>query len=188
MCRACWEVEHEDDDEENSEENSDQENGEPRERGPIVKQPLQTEIASAIDAIGEGKQERWATSGSLTGTFADPQLSVDSLGHIALPLNHVDARRIIAAGHQAPFGRKEQTIVDTTVRRTWEINAADLTIHSPAFEECIRNTVMTAVGELGVASNVGVTAELYKLLLYEPGAMFKPHVEYVSGRLMPDVY
>ena len=36
---------------------------------------------------------------------------------IATPLGSRDASKLIEAAHQAPFGRGEETIVDTSVRK-----------------------------------------------------------------------
>lgn len=36
---------------------------------------------------------------------------------IATPLGSRDASKLIEAAHQAPFGRREETIVDTSVRK-----------------------------------------------------------------------
>ena len=44
----------------------------------------------------------------------------------------------------------------------------------------LKDIVRTAAEDLGVAGGPdSVQAELYKMLLYEKGAMFKPHKEYV---------
>lgn len=190
MCRACYEKygDESDDDahdpffeddklEEDEDEVSEDNEPLPRQRGSLLKEPLQIDICHGIDCISQDTKGEWASSGPLSGPFADPILVVDEAGPIGFPLNEVDAQRIIAASHQAPFGKKEQTIVDTDVRRTWELNASDFTIGNRSFRQLVRNTVRTATAELGIASSVEVRADVYKTLLYEKGAMFKPHVE-----------
>ncbi|MGH8557272.1 MAG: hypothetical protein ACRESZ_07380 [Methylococcales bacterium] len=42
---------------------------------------------------------------------------------IALPLLKAQAERLIAVAKRAPYGRGEETLVDTEVRRTWQIDA-----------------------------------------------------------------
>lgn len=68
----------------------------------------------------------------LTGTFAfsrtysdapNPVLDVAGLGTIGLPLSVRDADAIKAQSSQAPFGMADRTVVDKTVRDTWEIDA-----------------------------------------------------------------
>jgi hypothetical protein len=50
-----------------------------------------------------------------------PRLTVDGVGQIALPLLPVQAEQLIALAERAPYGRGATTIVDTSVRRTWQI-------------------------------------------------------------------
>jgi len=48
----------------------------------------------------------------------NPGLYLNHGGTIGLPLSGRDAQAIIAASHQAPFERGEQTTVDKSVRKT----------------------------------------------------------------------
>src|SRR5262245_36207650 len=48
-----------------------------------------------------------------------PRLEVDGVGPIALPLLPAQAGELVAAAERAPYGRGEETLVDTSVRRTW---------------------------------------------------------------------
>ncbi len=98
-------------------------------------------------------------------------------GTIGLPLSSRDADAIISASHAAPFGKGEQTIVDEKVRKTWELSAGDFEIRNPVWDGFLKG-IVEKVGEgLGVGKGDAVRAELYKLLLYDEGAMFKAHQE-----------
>jgi hypothetical protein len=122
-----------------------------------------------------------------TGSFAlfgklqnppNPGLYLVNGGPIGLPLSDHDAQVIIAASHAAPFGKGHETIVDTSVRKTWEISPGDFEIKNPAWPSFLRDIVKKVSAGLGVdPAGKGVSAELYKLLLYDEGAMFKPHQE-----------
>jgi hypothetical protein len=102
---------------------------------------------------------------------------------IGLPLSNRDAQVIVAASHAAPFGKGEETLVDSRVRKTWELSAGDFQIRNPAWEPFLKSIVAKVSAGLGVdATGKGVSAELYKMLLYDEGAMFKPHQELVSSR------
>ena len=138
-------------------------------------------ISTALDEIAESV---FATFGS-TNAFIDPQLIVDPCGPITLPLNDVDASRIIAASHQALFGKGSHTIIDTTVRRTWEINGDVLKMQNQqGFQRLVDGALERVCKAFGLVDRrENVEAELYKLLLYEKGAMFKPHTEYVAPNL-----
>lgn len=50
-----------------------------------------------------------------------PLIEVDGAGPIALPLLPAQAAQLIAVGERAPYGRGGETLVDTAVRRTWQI-------------------------------------------------------------------
>ena len=52
-----------------------------------------------------------------------PLLEVDGVGPVALPLLPVQAEQFVAVAERAPYGRGEETLVDTAVRRTWQIGA-----------------------------------------------------------------
>ncbi|KAK5705274.1 hypothetical protein LTR97_002392 [Elasticomyces elasticus] len=87
----------------------------------------------------------------------DPYLTVDAGRPLMLPLSHPDAQRIIAASHPAPFGRGNETIIDQSVRKTWELNCDQLNIHNPAFQTYIANALRDSCKGLGLESHVGVT-------------------------------
>jgi hypothetical protein len=108
----------------------------------------------------------------------NPGIYLKNGGVVGLPLSERDALAIVAASHEAPFGKGEQTIIDTSVRKTWELSPDDFELRNPAWMSFIRSTV-TAVGVgLGIgACGRGVSAQLYKMLLYDEGALFKPHQE-----------
>ena len=111
--------------------------------------------------------------------LVDPHLCIGSDSRpILLPLQADGAARIAAAAHQASFGRGSETIINRDVRNTWEINADQITMHNgEAFQTMVSGEVLPFVSKsLGLAGR-SIGAELYKLLLYEPGAHFKPHTE-----------
>jgi hypothetical protein len=130
---------------------------------------------SGIQVLGS-----FATSGSFTN-YVHPGISVDGVGSIRLPLSSVDAESLIRASRPAPFGKGNQTLVDETVRKTWEIDGSKVSFSNEAWSGWLEAVVKKASRELGVSGGSGGTrAELYKMLLYEKGAMFKPHKEYVG--------
>jgi hypothetical protein len=108
----------------------------------------------------------------------NPGLRLKNGGLTGLPLSDRDAQAIVAASHEAPFGKGEETLVDTSVRKTWEISPGDFELRNPAWQPFIQGVVRKVSAGLGVdATGNGVSAELYKLLLYDEGALFKPHLE-----------
>ena len=110
--------------------------------------------------------------------FPNPALKVKGIGTVGLPLSDRDVVALKGVCHAAPFGKGAETLVDENVRRTWEIDARDVTFANPQWDEYVQKTIVPKVTEeLGVenGSTKFTRAEPYKLLLYEPGAHFRAH-------------
>ncbi|TVY13045.1 hypothetical protein LARI1_G009289 [Lachnellula arida] len=106
----------------------------------------------------------------------NPGIYLKEGGLVGLPLSDRDAEAIIAASHQAPFGKGEETLVDTTVRKTWEVSPGQFELKNPTWQPFVKTIVAKVSAGLGVdATGNGVSAELYKMLLYDEGALFKSH-------------
>ena len=102
-----------------------------------------------------------------------PRLEVEGVGSIALPLLSVQAEQIIAVAERAPYGRGTETLVDTDVRRTWQVGAEQVRISGKKWEQDLSEMVAQAAAGLGVSGTV--EAELYKLLVYDAGSFFVRH-------------
>jgi hypothetical protein len=61
-----------------------------------------------------------------------PSLVVDGIGRLSLPLPAAQAEALIASAERAPYGRGEATLVDTAVRRSWQVAPAQITIEDEA--------------------------------------------------------
>ncbi len=108
-----------------------------------------------------------------TAAIFPPQLEVEGVGVIALPLLDVQAEQLIAAAERAPYGRGGETVQDETVRRTWQIDASRVRIGGRHWQESLNAIVARAAAGLGVAEPVA--AEFYKLLVYGEGDFFVGH-------------
>jgi hypothetical protein len=80
---------------------------------------------------------------------------------------------LIRAATRAPYGRGSDTIIDTNVRRTWQIAADRVRIGGKHWGQTLADVVSRATEGLGVAEPV--TAELYKLLVYDKGSFVVSH-------------
>jgi hypothetical protein len=108
-----------------------------------------------------------------TTEFLAPLLEVDGVGPVALPLLPIQAEQLVAVAERAPFGRGEETLVDTAVRRTWQIGADRVRIRGQRWGRTLDTIVARVADGLGVGEPVA--AELYKLLVYDRGSFFVGH-------------
>jgi hypothetical protein len=114
----------------------------------------------------------FCTSGDVS--LVMPGLEVDGLGAVRLPLGKTQARKLARLGRQAPYGKGTETVVDTDVRRVWELDPEQFQLTNPKWKALIPTIVGAVQKELGLEER-RLTAHLYKLLLYEKGGFFLSH-------------
>lgn len=102
-----------------------------------------------------------------------PLLEVEGVGRIALPLLPLQIEPLIAAAERAPYGRGQETLVDTDVRRTWQIDAGRISLGGKHWQRTLECIVSRAA--LGLGVNDQIDAELYKMLVYDTGSFFVSH-------------
>ena len=111
---------------------------------------------------------------ALSHTFSStplPGLYIQGIGVIGFPLSDRDAKLIEATATQAPFGKGTETVVDTTVRDTFEINPDKFSFTNPAWPHFLQTIIDRMAGGLGLPPHLPPPrAELYKLLLYKTGS------------------
>ncbi|ROV99032.1 hypothetical protein VMCG_06678 [Cytospora schulzeri] len=105
--------------------------------------------------------------------FVNPGLQIaDCL--IPLPLVFLYAEQIKAVSRPAPFGRGDDTVVDHSVRLTWEIHLDEIRITNPAWPGFLDAIKHDAAHSLGLFP-ADIRLEPHKLLLYEEGSFFRRH-------------
>ncbi|WP_397569163.1 2OG-Fe(II) oxygenase [Schlesneria sp. T3-172] len=127
------------------------------------------ELERILNSLGESS--RFATSGQLPAVL--PGLEVDGFGSVGLPLAAVEAKRLIQQAEQAPYGRGEETIVDTDVRRVWQFEPTQFRLKNTDWATQIETAVEQIRRDFGLDQKI--SAHLYKLLVYEKGSFFAPH-------------
>ena len=150
---------------------------------------LTTELAEILHTVQ--RPGDFYTTGT-TDIFA-PRLEVAGVGPIALPLLPVQAQQLIAVAEQAPYGQASH-LIDTEVRRTWQIDPARVQIGGRHWEQTLADIVVRATA--GAQGEPGpVVADLYKLLVYDPGSFFVNHrdTEKAAGMfatliIVPSIY
>lgn len=93
----------------------------------------------------------------------------------ALQFDELGLAQVQAAAHLAPFGWGEQTMQDTAVRDTWEVNGSALRLAWQADAE--QNLAEQVSRALCLPEKLNFSLSLHKLLLYKPGQFFKPHTD-----------
>ena len=130
---------------------------------------LVSQLWKVLESLGESSQ--FCSSGSLAPVL--PGLEVEGIGNVGVPVSAADARRLVEQASQAPYGRGEETIVDTNVRLVWQLEPRQFALRNAAWGEFIDGIVDSVRTEFGIHKKV--QHELYKLLVYEPGSFFAPH-------------
>jgi hypothetical protein len=139
---------------------------------------IKAQLQSALDGLE--RVGSFASFGNIEGLI-DPHVCIGDLGQIKLPLTEESAQSLIKICHQSPFGNGEKTIIDTSVRKSWELNNDQFHLRNPAWKNELDEIAAKALNELGLSHGeiCETEAQLYKMLLYEKGAMFKAHKELV---------
>ncbi|KAF2140234.1 uncharacterized protein K452DRAFT_231093 [Aplosporella prunicola CBS 121167] len=170
---------------------SDSENGSHRSEGAEVATRTGTPLSDVSGIIGDVREDLLNSLNGIEhdGTFfsyallgdmfkaIDPLIEVEGVGPIALPLGEEQAQAIANASHQASFGKGTDTVIDASIRNTWELNPERFNITNPKWEqEFLPRVLSHVVKDLGITYGPHhVSAQLYKMLLYEKGALFKEH-------------
>jgi 2OG-Fe(II) oxygenase superfamily len=106
-------------------------------------------------------------------TIFMPSIDVLGVGRIALPLLPAQAKALVAIAEAAPYGRGADTIVDSSVRRTWQIDPGKVEIGGRQWDKTLADLVADVASGLGVTEPIA--ADFYKLLIYDAGSFFLGH-------------
>lgn len=131
---------------------------------------VQQQLIEALKKID--RPGTFCTSGRLPPTL--PGLEVVGVGPVAVPLEKRQAASIKKQARQAPYGKGTRTLVDTDVRRVWEIDADQVVLANPEWPDVLKQAVHAVQSKLGLEKQQ-LDAHLYKLLLYETGSFFLAH-------------
>ena len=123
------------------------------------------------DYFAEGRLEK-----------SPPHMSVESVGTIAWPILLPQVQSLIEVAERAPYGRGEETILDRSVRDCWQIGANSVQFQGSRWDRTLASILMCVADELGLPQR-GISAQFYKLLVYETGGFFSSHrdTEKVDG-------
>ncbi|MGZ3384724.1 MAG: 2OG-Fe(II) oxygenase, partial [Isosphaeraceae bacterium] len=128
------------------------------------------ELSQAMSKID--RPGTFCVSGSVQTVL--PGLEVDGLGPIGLPLTGNQAKDLKKLCEQAPYGKGEKTLVDTSVRRVWRLMPSQFSLRNPDWKRFLQETLSKVQAELGLEKQK-LESHLHELLLYEAGSFFLPH-------------
>ena len=110
-----------------------------------------------------------------TSTPDDLQLEVKGVGSVPLPVSKTRVRKLRSVARPAPYGQREQTLLDPQVRDTWEVPKSRVRIDKRRWNRALLPQLEQIGSELGLPVGCNLKAELHSMLLYEPGQFFAPH-------------
>ncbi|CAH0390455.1 unnamed protein product [Bemisia tabaci] len=119
---------------------------------------------------------------AVSSSFPNPGLHLPQHGFVGLPLSAHDAQKIISVATPSPFGRGEETLIDESIRKCWELQPNQFCIKNSSWNNALKEMMESVSIGLGLSFDEGkFSAQLNKLLLYEPGAFFKAHRDSEKG-------
>ncbi|WP_440135034.1 2OG-Fe(II) oxygenase [Chitinophaga sancti] len=106
--------------------------------------------------------------------FLFPGLQIRGMDEIGFPINATQIKALIKIAHQAPFGKGSKTVLDKAVRSAWEIDANQIKFVNKKWGEFVDGILKQIKPSMGL-EGLSVSANLYKLLIYQKGDFFLPH-------------
>jgi len=81
--------------------------------------------------------------------FVFPGIQVTGVPEISFPVTTSQVKALIARSHKAPFGKGSKTVVDPTVRSTWDIDAGEISFHNKVWQTLLDNIISQVQVDLG---------------------------------------
>ena len=125
------------------------------------------------ESFNESPSIEFSVGGEASELPAVPGLTIEGIGEVSLPLfDNEILMRVIALCRQAPFGLGMDTLVDTRVRKTWQLEPYQFSFTHPDWNVGLQRLLVRVGKEMGCE---GITCHSYKLLIYEAGGHFVFH-------------
>jgi hypothetical protein len=103
-----------------------------------------------------------------------PKVEIVGVGVLSFPVPPNQVTELIAQATRAPYGRGEDTILDESVRKVWQLSPEKVRLGGKSWAANFENILKQVCAGLG-CEGMAVSAELYKLLVYDPGGFFLAH-------------
>lgn len=122
-----------------------------------------------------GSDRKTSHSASVRMAADSLELGVEGVGRISLPVKLPQAKKLIAAARPAHFGKGEETLLDASVRDTWEITPAQVTLGGERWEAVLTAALEELADQLGIPEHTHLRPDLHSMLIYGKGQFFAPH-------------
>ncbi|QOY89571.1 2OG-Fe(II) oxygenase [Paludibaculum fermentans] len=103
-----------------------------------------------------------------------PRVEVEGAGALSFPIPVPQIQAMLQHAVRAPYGRGADTIVDTSVRKVWQIAPDAVKVSGKSWAASFDSILAKVIDGLGCHGK-SVSAELYKMLVYDRGGFFLPH-------------
>ena len=103
-----------------------------------------------------------------------PRLEAGTTGVLSFPVPPAQTQALLAEATQAPYGKGTETLVDRSVRDCRQLPTDRVHVSGRTWPTTFDKIMRQVERGLGCPENA-LTAELYKLLIYETGGFFAPH-------------
>ncbi len=105
---------------------------------------------------------------------AMPRLEVEGVGVLSFPVPEAQIHQVIREASRAPFGRGARTLLDESVRKVWQLPPEIVRLGGKSWDKTFSGILDAVADGLGCAETK-VSAEFYKLLVYDEGGHFQAH-------------
>lgn len=103
-----------------------------------------------------------------------PKMEIEGVGVLSFPVLETQIHQLIQQATRAPYGRGEETILDESVRKVWQLPSHKVRIGGKSWAASFDGILKQVIAGLGCEGRA-VSAELYKLLVYDTGGFFLAH-------------
>ncbi|MCU0676872.1 MAG: 2OG-Fe(II) oxygenase [Myxococcota bacterium] len=111
----------------------------------------------------------------LRASAADLAIDVKGVGPLPLPITSELASRLRSVAKPSPFGLREETRHDRSVRSSWEIAPSRVKIRARTWATALKTHLPEIASALGMPEGARLEAVFDKLLIYGEGEHFAPH-------------
>jgi predicted 2-oxoglutarate/Fe(II)-dependent dioxygenase YbiX len=121
----------------------------------------------------------FATFGVLNKStpMSHPKVTVRGVGTLVFPLTDLSVEAVKVEATRAPFGQGAAMWYNEAVRKSWQIDAAKVTLEGG--DDQLQSVVIQSCQQMGFSKErivqLGIHARLYKFMLYETGGHFVAH-------------